>query len=99
MPGDHGQVDDAAGDGVELLVVGGRVGAPEFGVGKIGELGPVVEPEEVQEPEHDVAVGTGVGDDYLGVGAAVLAVDEIDQMERISWGAGNDDAASRLVGR
>ena len=37
-----------------------------------------------------IAVGTGVGDDDFGPVVWLLAVDQIDEMERVFWRAGHD---------
>lgn len=50
------EVDAAAGGRVQRPVVGALVDAPQLGVGQVGQLGPVVEAEQPQQPEHHVRV-------------------------------------------
>jgi hypothetical protein len=50
-------------------------------------LGAVVEVEQGDHAVDDVAVGAGVGDDHLGPAAGVLAVDQVDHVQRVSGGA------------
>ncbi|MDQ1367426.1 MAG: hypothetical protein QOE57_3468 [Acidimicrobiaceae bacterium] len=75
------------GGGGERPIVGVGVDAPQLGVGQGGQLRAVIETEQSQQPEHDVAVGAGVGDDHLGASPAVLAVDEVDHMQRVPRGS------------
>ena len=84
----HGR-DDAQDVGpvpVDLV----DIDAPEFGVGEIGEDGPVVEPEEREDAEHDIGVGALIGNDDVWGWASVGVVDEIDDVERVFRGAGDD---------
>ena len=60
--------------------------------GRSASCGAVVEAEQVQQAEHDVGVGAGVGDDDLGAAAAVLAVEQVDQVQRVARGAGHAPA-------
>ncbi len=46
-------------------------------------MGAIVEVERRDHAVHDVAAGAGVGDDHLGSAAGVLAVDQIDQVQRV----------------
>jgi hypothetical protein len=55
-------------------------------------LGAVVEVEQGDHAEDDVAIGAGVGDDHLGPAAGVLAVDQIDHVQRVPAGARQDPA-------
>jgi hypothetical protein len=52
-------VDLAARRGVQRPVVGAWVQAPELGVGQVGALRAVVEAQQRDEGEDDVAVGAG----------------------------------------
>lgn len=74
-------VDFASHSGVERPVVSGWVDPPEFLVGQVSELGSVFETEELEESEHNVAVGAGIGDDDFGFRAGFLSVDEVDDVE------------------
>jgi len=94
---DSAQVDPASGGGGQGAVVGARVDPPQLGVGEVGELRAVVEADQAEQPEHDVAVGAGVGDDHLRPPAALLAVDEIDHVQRVP-GRARDDHAGQADG-
>jgi len=49
------EVDLSARGGVQRAVVRVAVDAPQSLVGQIGELGAVLHPEQLREPEHQVA--------------------------------------------
>jgi hypothetical protein len=87
---DPAEVDLPAGGGGERAVVRARVDPPQLGVGQIGQLRAVVEPEQAHQPAHHVAVGPGVADDDLRAAAAVLAVDQVDHVQRVARGARHD---------
>ena len=83
MTVDAGQVELPARGLVQRPVVGGQIDPPQLRVGEVGELGAVVEVEQGDHAVDDVAVGAGVGDDHLGAAAGVLAVDQIDHVQRV----------------
>jgi hypothetical protein len=56
MLGHLGQVDPAAGEGVQRPVVGERVDPPALLVGQVGQRGPVGDAHQLQDPEHQVGV-------------------------------------------
>ena len=89
LPPDAVEVDAPAYRGVECAVVGLAVDQPELRVREVGQLRAVVEAEQPHQGEDDVAVGAGVGDDHLRPGARVLAVDQIDHVQRVTRGAGD----------
>ncbi|HEY5196920.1 MAG TPA: hypothetical protein VIJ51_07820 [Solirubrobacteraceae bacterium] len=91
------EVDPAARGGVQRPVVRSEVDPPELRVGQVGELGAVGEAEQLEQPERDVAVRAGVGDDHLGAPSAVLAVDQIDDVQRVPGGS-RDDFAGQANG-
>ena len=71
----------------ERPVVGGEIEPPQLGVGQVGQLRAVVEAQQPQQPEHHVAVGTGVADDHLRPAPSLLAVDQVDEVQRVPRGA------------
>jgi hypothetical protein len=77
---------------VQRPVVGGAVDPPQLGVGKVGQLRPVVEAQELEEPEGDVGVRAGVGDDDLRAAAALAPVEQVDQVHRVAWDTGEHHA-------
>lgn len=84
---DAAEVDLAARGRVQRPVVGAHEDAPQLGVGEVGELRAVVEAQQRDQREDDVAVGAGVGDDHVGALAGVLAVDQVDHVQRVARGA------------
>ncbi len=84
------KVDPAARRGVQRPVIGCGVDAPRALVGHVGELGAVLDAEQLREAEHEVAVGAGVGDDDVGALPAVLAEDHVDHVQRLA-GSTRDD--------
>ena len=65
VPLDPRQVDPAAGRVLEGPVVRGAVDTPHLLIRQVSELPGVGEPGQGQEPEDDVAVRGGVGDDHV----------------------------------
>jgi hypothetical protein len=92
---DPTEVDPAAGGGGERAVVRARVDPPQLGVGQIGQLWAVVKAEQSHQPAHHVAVRAGVADDDLRAAAAVLAVDQVDHVQRVARGARHDVPGAR----
>ena len=59
MTADLREVKPAAGERVQRPVVGVTVGSPGALVGHIGKLGPVLDPERVTQPEHQIRGSSG----------------------------------------
>ena len=78
------KIDPAARRGVQRPVVRGGVDPPGALVGHVGELGPVLDAEQLREAEHEVAVGAGVRDVDVGALPAVLVEDHVDHVQRLT---------------
>ena len=90
VPPDLSQVDLAPGEGVQRAVVGVGFDPPAFLVGQVRQGGPVGDPEQLQQPEHQIRVRAGVGHDDLGDLAAVQAEDDVDHVQGIPHGPRHD---------
>jgi hypothetical protein len=89
VPADPLTVDPAARGGVQRPVVRVAIKPPGPLIGHVRQLRAVLAPEQVREPEHQVAVGAGIGDDHIGALSVVLAERDIDHVQRVPGGAGD----------
>ncbi len=84
MAGDLREVKPAAGERVQRTVVGVTVGSPGALVGHVRKLGPVLDPERVTQPEHQIRVGAGVGDQDVRSLAVIEAERDIECVQRVA---------------
>ncbi|MNI27752.1 hypothetical protein D3C73_815020 [compost metagenome] len=63
MFGDQVEFDRLAGKSVELAVIRLWARAPETGTTDIGQARAEVIAEQTEQPEHHIAIGTGIGHD------------------------------------
>jgi hypothetical protein len=100
VPADLVKVDAAAGGLVQGAIVGADVNTPQLRVGQVRQHRAVVEAEQGNDAEHDVGVGTLIGDQDLRTWPAVGVVDEVHHMQGVLGRTGDHLAsqAHRLVG-
>jgi hypothetical protein len=101
LPVDLPQVDAALGSHVQRAVIGPGIGAPCPLIGQVGRGGSVGHIEQVHQPEDEVGIRTGVGDEHVRPLAAVLVEGDVEHMQGVPGRPRNDlvAQADRLGGR
>jgi hypothetical protein len=84
------QVEFPAGEGVQASVIGAVARPPPFLVGQVGQRGPVVDAQQARDPEDQVGIGSGVGDEHLGQVRRAGAEEQVDRVEAVPVGARHD---------
>ncbi len=69
------------GSAVQRTVVGVTVGSPGALVGHVRQVGPVLDPEQVTQPEPQIRVGAGVGDQDVRPLAVIEAERDIERVQ------------------
>jgi hypothetical protein len=78
------EVKPAARERVQRPVVGVTVGSPGALVGHVCKLGTVLDPERVAQPEHQIRVHAGVGDQDVRPLAVIEAERDIERVQRVT---------------
>jgi hypothetical protein len=78
------QVKPPAGKSVQRTVVGVTFRSPGALVGYVRKLGPVLDPERVTQPEHQIRVRAAVGDQDVRPLAVIEAKRDIERVQRVA---------------
>lgn len=97
---DQVELDRLAGQPVELAVVRVRARAPEAGTADIGQPRTEVVAKQAEQPEHHIAVGSGVGHDLRRLQLGLLFQHHGQQYQAVAQSARHGDGleAGELVG-
>lgn len=82
-----------AGHAFQRPVDGAGIGAPQPGVGQVGDARGELVAADGEQAEHDVGVAAGVGDHRLRFGASIQVEDGVQDEQRVAQGARYDQAA------